>query len=526
MTDKRGVYWSVMHRRPQDYEYFSRLQPTVFKIMDGGPNDYAWAQANLANSLIVARDWAMSEQHDDMRRDPVGTGKRHAQEWDRHQERLGFNPDMAMVLGINEPQVWEPGVPEALRLYTIAMCDEAARLGLHVGSMQLSVGWPGNNGPDTPPDWSPFYGVEDAILRGQHALVGHEYFADLGPEENWGWWCGRLLKCPWRVPIIVGESGFDMAVKKAGLKHAERGWRGYISPEQYAVWRSFYVAKMSLDPRFVGDALFASDYANNEWWSFDVEPAYQAILATPIPDVKPDTKSFEVKLPLITNVGKAAWVNAPAGARVRSFPIDGQTVTIVPYGDSVDVIGHEYAGDGFRWAKVHYGGKNGYIRSDLLDSNKLEPQTDLAPLGDNWQRSYPEVLKIEGGLSLDPNDPGNWYNGQLVGTNHGISGAVWGGQYDIRNLTKEQALEIYRKHYWEASGADKLPWPMCLLVFDTAVNHGVGVANQLLSYEPTPEEIYLGQRALRYFDDPNWRSYGEAWGVRVNNLHEIVKDQN
>lgn len=275
-----GVYWSVMHRRPQDYEYFKRLQPSVFKIMDGGPNDYAWAKANLPNSLVIARDWALSEQHQDMRRDPVGTGRRHAEEWDAHADRLGFDRAKTLILGINEPQVWESGVPEALRQYTIALCDRAAELDLRVGAMQLSVGWPANNGPDTPPDWSPFAGVEDAIRRGNHMLVCHEYWADSGPDENWGWWAGRALRCPWRVPIVIGECGIDMYVKDPSVPHTARGWQGRMHPTRYAAELAEYVTRMDTDARFVGACVFASDFANREWWSFDVEPAYDAILAT------------------------------------------------------------------------------------------------------------------------------------------------------------------------------------------------------------------------------------------------------
>ena len=59
--------------------------------------------------------------------------------------------------------------------------------------------------------------VREAILRGNHALVLHEYWADLGPSEHWGWWGGRSLKCPWAVPIVIGECGFEMAVKRGGL---------------------------------------------------------------------------------------------------------------------------------------------------------------------------------------------------------------------------------------------------------------------------------------------------------------------
>lgn len=302
MSNRLGCYWSVMHRRPQDYAYFKALQPTVIKIMDGGLPDYQWVRQNMPGALVIARDWALSEQHEDMLRDPVGTGIRHAHEWFAKVGSLGFDPANTLVLGINEPHVWEPGVPEALRQYTIAMCNEAAGLGLRVGAMQLSVGWPANNGPDTPPDWTPWYGVEDAINRGNHVLMLHEYWADMGPGENWGWWGGRALKCPWQVPIVIAECGVDMYVKDGSVPHEQRGWVGRMHPSRYAVELSEYTWRMAADSRFVGCCVFASDYANREWASFDVEPAYQAILS--LPPAAPDSTGNTVHLPIVGNGGE------------------------------------------------------------------------------------------------------------------------------------------------------------------------------------------------------------------------------
>jgi hypothetical protein len=273
-----------MHRRAADYAYFKQMQPSVFKIMDGGPPDYQFAKDNLPNTLVIARDWALSEQKTDMFKDPVTTGIRHAREWNNHQKRLGFDKRSTLILGINEPQVWDAGVPEALRRYTIAMCDEATELGLRVGAMQLSVGWPANTGHGTPPDWSPYHGIDNAIRKNNGALILHEYWADDGPQENWGWWGGRSLKCPWQVPIIIGECGLDMYVKDGSVAHAQRGWRGRKEPQEYADELADYVSMMSADKRFAGCCVFASDFASHEWWSFDIEPAYAAILATTIPD--------------------------------------------------------------------------------------------------------------------------------------------------------------------------------------------------------------------------------------------------
>jgi hypothetical protein len=342
MSSATGVYWSVMHRRAQDYDYFKRLQPAVFKIMDGGQPDYQFARDHLPNSLVVARDWALSEQHSDMLKDPIATGTRHAREWRQHADRLGFDRAKTLVLGINEPQVWNPGVPEALRLYTIAMCEEGTRQGLRVGAMQLSVGWPANTGADTPPNWEPFRGVDNAIRANNGALVLHEYWADNGPGEMWGWWGGRSLKCPWQVPIIIGECGVDMYVKDGSVPHNSRGWRGRMEPERYARELAEYATRMSVDPRFVGNCVFASDFANHEWYSFDVEPAYAAILATPAPSTKHDTF-----LPI---VGTPPQPVAPPSVPPLTHPIADPNLRAVsqPFGVNPD-----------RYARFGMAGHNG-----------------------------------------------------------------------------------------------------------------------------------------------------------------------
>lgn len=79
----------------------------------------------------------------------------------------------------------------------------------------------------------------------------------------------------------------------------------------------------------------------------------------------------------------------------------------------------------------------------------------------------------EGGLSMDPQDNGNWTGGhrgqgQLVGSKYGVTpGAVamFRGvpassitKADIAGLTREEAIQIGVKNYYLAPGFDKLPW--------------------------------------------------------------------
>lgn len=39
----------------------------------------------------------------------------------------------------------------------------------------------------------------------------------------------------------------------------------------------------------------------------------------------------------------------------------------------------------------------------------------------------------------------------------------------IMNLTKDQALQIYHKKYWEPSKSGKMAWPLTLINFDSAI---------------------------------------------------------
>lgn len=91
------------------------------------------------------------------------------------------------------------------------------------------------------------------------------------------------------------------------------------------------------------------------------------------------------------------------------------------------------------------------------------------------------VFGNEGGKSNDPLDRGG-------ATNMGITEGTLNRAYqdgivqhnDIDKLTRAEAAEIYRVDYWQASRADKMPDPLCILHFDAAVNHGVGGAGKLL----------------------------------------------
>lgn len=97
----------------------------------------------------------------------------------------------------------------------------------------------------------------------------------------------------------------------------------------------------------------------------------------------------------------------------------------------------------------------------------------------NFERAVAIVLREECGPGPDatglvdnPKDPGGL-------TKYGISQRAYPG-LDIRNLSRADAVAIYRRDYWTAAHGDDLPWPLCLFVFDHAINAGPGQAIRLL----------------------------------------------
>ena len=108
---------------------------------------------------------------------------------------------------------------------------------------------------------------------------------------------------------------------------------------------------------------------------------------------------------------------------------------------------------------------------------------------DLFPRCLPTILAMEGGLVDHPSDPGGL-------TKYGISQRAYPAE-DIRALTKARAGELYRRDYWEVAGCPVLGWPMALVHFDAAVNHGVRRARRFLAAAPTAE-AYLAARAAFY----------------------------
>lgn len=128
------------------------------------------------------------------------------------------------------------------------------------------------------------------------------------------------------------------------------------------------------------------------------------------------------------------------------------------------------------------------------------------------------VIKIEGGYVS--NDAGK---GE---TKYGINKTA-NPDVDIKNLTPEQAREIYRDRYWKGIGADRLPKEIRAIAFDTAVNQGVSMANKLTAASGGDPEKYIDLRRAEYArliesNPAKFKRYEKSWNNRLDELSSLA----
>ena len=167
-----------------------------------------------------------------------------------------------------------------------------------------------------------------------------------------------------------------------------------------------------------------------------------------------------------------------------------------------------------------------------------------------WKSAVKLSINIEGGLSLDPDDRGNWTGGkkgvgELKGTNCGISAAAFPHE-DIANMTPEHAKELYKRYYWDKNKCDYLPDWASIAVFDFSINSGVipaakvfqtalgvkadgiignqtiGAANRI-----PPRQVlkdYMDLRIDYMQKSPMWWKYKNGWTDRVQKIRKFCEE--
>jgi lysozyme family protein len=121
----------------------------------------------------------------------------------------------------------------------------------------------------------------------------------------------------------------------------------------------------------------------------------------------------------------------------------------------------------------------------------------------NFDLAFDRLIGHDGGYVNDPNDPGGE-------TNWGISKRTY-PDLDIKNLTREQAREIYRRDFWDRVRGDKLHDGVAYQLFDFAVNSGIETAVRKL------------QRALGVADDGHWGQKSQAAADAMSESDTIMR---
>jgi hypothetical protein len=159
----------------------------------------------------------------------------------------------------------------------------------------------------------------------------------------------------------------------------------------------------------------------------------------------------------------------------------------------------------------------------------------------NWAKSFALLIKSEGGYVNNTADPGGR-------TNLGVTQAVWenwightSGEKEMKSLTPEMVKPLYKKKYWDACRCDDLPSGIDYLVFDFAVNAGVGrSAKTLQKVVQVPVDGAIGpktiaavnatkdliekfsdEKATFYKSLPTFSQFGNGW---MNRIAQVKQD--
>jgi hypothetical protein len=120
------------------------------------------------------------------------------------------------------------------------------------------------------------------------------------------------------------------------------------------------------------------------------------------------------------------------------------------------------------------------------------------------------VLKHEGGYAESDGNTG-------APVNFGINQKA-NPDIDVKNLTREQAVEIYRQRYWNAIGGDTLPPEIQATALDAAVNQGPSNANKWLAASGGDPVLFNALRRAHYerlLEKPENARFRNTWMRRL-----------
>lgn len=128
-------------------------------------------------------------------------------------------------------------------------------------------------------------------------------------------------------------------------------------------------------------------------------------------------------------------------------------------------------------------------------------------------------LREDGGYNNDDGSPTKW------GIRQASNPTV-----DVANLSKEDAVQIYRTRYWDAYGLESYKLELSIAMFDTGVNCGPGRAKtfyEKVKGQKDMAQALIQQRNAYYFnlvaqDRQKYGPFIRGWTARTNDLSKYI----
>jgi len=172
------------------------------------------------------------------------------------------------------------------------------------------------------------------------------------------------------------------------------------------------------------------------------------------------------------------------------------------------------------------------IASDAIDAapdaDEVQP-TDGKVIDLN--KELDAILIAEGGYQNDKDDSGNYVNGVLIGTNRGVTPAALAKHRgvkvssitveDIKNVTEQEARDIFKEEYFYKPKLDKLPMDLQASVFDMQINSGSNAIKILQKLVGTKQDGIIGPKTLKALED-NPVSVNEYADARIEYYNKVV----
>lgn len=119
------------------------------------------------------------------------------------------------------------------------------------------------------------------------------------------------------------------------------------------------------------------------------------------------------------------------------------------------------------------------------------------------------------GLNTTPGDPGGT-------TNFGFA-QKYHPSINVAKLDWESAKQLAHDEYWIKSGADQLPWPNNVIIYDTYFNQSQSEA-QALKFAASWEDMLWARLAQYAAKHPANLNFTRWWLKRVLSLRSFILD--